>query len=175
MQRSLALKPQRLQGSFKDKLDLHPRKVTGLKWARLKDKPASLSVGRKRGAKGQGLKYEARAISHLTALFPPGDLRYHLWIEYLDDNGLSWAEPEAVVIRPTELILFEVKLTGCQYGLEQMRDLYAPLLSSIFLRPVRGLQVCRAVCRSTPGPYIDSVDDFIEDGPQWATYHLPRT
>jgi hypothetical protein len=98
--------------------------------------------------------------------------RYHDWIKFEDTNGLGGAEPELWALCPAEILLVEVKLTGCEYGRLQMRDLYAPLLSHMFGgRPVRCLQICRSVAPNTPVPIIHSLANWLAFPEPYATLH----
>lgn len=108
-----------------------------------------------------------------TEWWPTLGLRYHEWIEFTDDRGKGYCEPEAFAVLPHEIILIEVKLTGCRYGHEQMAGLYIPLLSHIFRRPVRGLQICKAINAETPGPFVDDPNDFLRSNLTLATWHWP--
>lgn len=108
-----------------------------------------------------------------TEWAPTLEWRYHEWIDFTDDRGNGGCEPEAFAVLPHEVVLVEVKLTGCRYGHEQLAGLYVPLLSHIFARPVRALQICRAVNASTPGPFVDNVADFLASFVPLATWHWP--
>lgn len=104
-----------------------------------------------------------------TRLGPP---IYHQWIEYLDANGKGWAEPEAYYVAEDRIILVECKLTGGPGGREQLENLYAPLLSHIYKKPVHCLLICRNVTVETPGPYVASIEDFIQQELMFGTWHL---
>lgn len=110
----------------------------------------------------------------MTSLLSPSPSHYHQWIEYWDSSGQHWCEPEFFAILPTEVLLVECKRTGCNYGVQQMEGLYAPLLAHLFLRPVRCLQVCKIVTRDTPGPYVDDLAAFINSSLPRATWHWPH-
>lgn len=100
-------------------------------------------------------------------------VQYHEWIDFEDANGRGGAEPEAFAVLPNEVVLVEVKLTGCRYAHEQLGGLYAPLLSHIYRRPVRGLQICKAITADTPGPFVDSAEAFLTSSLSLATWHWP--
>lgn len=95
------------------------------------------------------------------------------WIRFTDANGDGWAEPDGFLLLDHEVVVFEIKLTGCRYAVQQLRDLYAPLLLRLFERPVRGLQICRALGPATPGPFVEDVDEFLTSALPLATWHWP--
>lgn len=97
-------------------------------------------------------------------------ITYHQWIEFYDQNGKGWCEPELFILGG-ELILMEVKLTGGPHGKAQMEHLYKPLLENIFERSVRCLLICKYKTEETPGPFVDSVEEFIKGGESFATLH----
>lgn len=111
-----------------------------------------------------------------SAVTPTPEIRRHDWVEYVDSNGEGQAEPDLVLVLPDAVTVVEVKLTGCRYGHEQLSGLYLPLAAHIWRRPVRGLQVCKALGRDTPGPFISDpvafVTDTAGDG-AIATWHWP--
>jgi len=91
-------------------------------------------------------------------------------VEFADANGHGKAEMDVIAVLPHEVIVVEVKLTGCRFGHEQLTGLYSPLLSHIYSRPVRGLQICKGVTGDTPGPYVDSPEEFINSSLPLATW-----
>ena len=106
---------------------------------------------------------------------------YHQWINFLAEVTepgktessvkTGYAEPEGWVERPNEVILFECKLTGGVAGKAQGVGLYAPLLEHLLGKPVRVLQICRHVSCETPGPFVDSIEEFIASDFEYATWH----
>lgn len=106
-------------------------------------------------------------MARLKAKWP--SIHYHQWIEYADANGSGRCEPEAYVVFPDRIVLFECKLTGCALGRTQMEHLYAPLLAHIYARPVVCVQLCKSLTSATPGPFIDSLDD-VEALPRTVPY-----
>lgn len=97
----------------------------------------------------------------------------HVWVDFFADGAPGSAEADVVAVRPHEVVVVEVKVTGCRYGHEQLEGLYVPLLRHIYSRPVRGLQVCKVVNAETPGPYVDSIEDFLSGDLPLATWHWP--
>lgn len=100
-------------------------------------------------------------------------LLYHQWILFRDARGDGRCEPEAFVVGEREVLLYEVKLTGCRYGYEQLVGLYAPLLAHVYSLPVRSLQICRAVHADTPGPFVEDLNEFVNGSAPYAVLHAP--
>lgn len=80
------------------------------------------------------------------------------WLQFIDFAGRGMAQPDAYLIRPKSVILFEIKLTQCKSGLLQIGQLYRPLLRHIYSRPVVGVLVCKNLIYS-PG-------EWLIDGPE---------
>lgn len=110
-------------------------------------------------------------IRHLQSVWGTA-LRYHQWIEYYADGRKGWAEPEAFIEFKDVLVLVECKLTGGLTGRLQMLWLYRPLLEHIFNKPVRSLLVCHGVTPETPGPFVNSLEEFISSGEEFGTWPL---
>lgn len=85
-------------------------------------------------------------------------LRYHQWIEWSDALGTHVCEPDAYVVQPSRVILFEMKLTASLHGVAQL-DLYAELLARIYARPVVRVLVCKSLAPGVPGPFVDTLDE----------------
>lgn len=67
----------------------------------------------------------------------------------MDQMGPGHAQPDAFLVLPKHILLYECKLTQTVNAFLQMAQLYVPLLEQIFERPVMTLQVCRNL-RYTP-------------------------
>lgn len=105
----------------------------------------------------------------------PG-LRPNQWVQFEDANGPGQCEPDAFLVTPEEVLIFEVKLTACRYGFEQLEGLYAPLLGHLFKRPVRCLQIAKAL---HPGlqevPQVRALAEFtVSIGPPVGLLHVPH-
>ena len=99
------------------------------------------------------------------------DLRQNEWIEYEDDNGKGFAQPDGFVVIREFVFLFECKLTGGPAGKEQMLDTYVPLLEHMFERPVRSLLVCKWRTPDTPGPFVENWIEFLRSGHSYACWN----
>jgi hypothetical protein len=149
------------------------RRIGTLLFVSLCQRPSHIpQQKRARGSKARGLAYEKRVARELrTRLGLP--FTFHQWIKFHETNGdQGYAEPEGWFELADEIILVECKLTGVQYGHEQMLHTYKPLLEWHFKKPVRCLMICRGVLPNTPGPFVDSIEDFIQSGLPLATWHF---
>jgi hypothetical protein len=78
------------------------------------------------------------------------DLVVAQWLEFLDENGRGFAQPDVYLVGPHSVVLFEAKLTQRDSALSQIGQLYRPLLRFIYKRPVVGVLVCKNL-RKDPG------------------------
>ena len=58
------------------------------------------------------------------------------WIRFADGNGPGWAQPDFYLVQPRRVICWEAKLSYVPEGLDQLTELYVPLLEHIYERPV---------------------------------------
>lgn len=72
-----------------------------------------------------------------------GDFHVGQWIEYADASGRHYAQPDVYVVLDEITICIECKLTQSEAALFQIADLYRPLLTKIYGRPVVGVVACR--------------------------------
>lgn len=102
-------------------------------------------------------------------------LIYHQWIEWADATGVHRCEPDAYLVLPDRIILFEVKLTASQYGVAQACDLYAPLLHLLYGKPVVSILLAKSLAPAIPGPFIDTLDEVLAvPAPGYACLIQPR-
>ena len=154
-----------------------PRKIEGLYFvSRLSERPRNIpKPSRLTGSRAAGIAYEKKVIRTLKRRFPTADLKYHEWLQFADKNGGGYAEPEAYIVLKEFVFLLECKRTGGLAGKLQVTELYAPLLERVYERPVRSLLICKYVTESTPGPFVQSVEEFLMGSMPFATWHwLPE-
>lgn len=96
----------------------------------------------------------------------------HPWIEYYDIKlGHGFCEPEAYIEFENRVLIVECKRTGCVEGLTQMQFLYAPLIHHILKKPIQMLQICHFVTKSTPVPFVNSIEEFLQTDQPYGTWH----
>lgn len=78
------------------------------------------------------------------------------------------AQPDAYLVGPHSVVVFEIKLTQRDSALTQIGQLYRPLLQHIYRLPVVGVVVCKNLVYSPgrfmiEGPHdvVDRVDEQI--------------
>jgi hypothetical protein len=147
-----------------------PRQIDRLLAASFCERPTFIPVAKRRtGSRATGASYEKKLVRSLKRNFPQA--KYHQWIHFMDATGPHYCEPELFIERKAEVILLEAKLTGGPLGRMQMEGLYKPLLEKIIGKPVRCLLVCKNVTVETPGPFIASLEAFINSDLPFATWH----
>lgn len=75
------------------------------------------------------------------------DLKIGQWIEFEDEEGFGYAQPDVFLVLPSRIILFECKLSETLRGHTQLSSLYSPLLEEIYLRPVVKILACKNLTR----------------------------
>lgn len=129
------------------------RRISGIKWARACERPACIPVGRPRGAKAEGIRYEKKLGTFLDFA------KRGCWFEYEDSKGHGWCQMDYLFGFQGTLFVLEVKYTYTEAAWAQLEELYFPVLRAAFNRPVRGIQVCKrldgpprsALCASLAG------------------------
>lgn len=100
-------------------------------------RPACIPVGRPRGAKAAGLRYE-RA---LAAALPQAE--HGAWFEYRDANGPGYCQPDLLLHLPSITVVLEIKYTWTDKAYDQIEKLYLPVLQIALGKPVIGMQICK--------------------------------
>lgn len=114
------------------------RMVKGLKWARPTTRPGCILIGRPRGAKRAGVKYErdlAIAMPHLV---------HGQWFEFEDLNGHGYCQVDFLWHYGDESVgILESKYTWTEDGHRQIERLYRPVLEGAGWRNIWGIVVCK--------------------------------
>lgn len=116
------------------------RKIEGLKWAKVLEKrPACIPLGRARGAKAAGLRYErslAEELEHIGA-------KHGQWFEFEDANGHGYAQADFVMRSGAGVAVLEAKYTWTMDGHVQLERLYRPLVERVWELEVLPILVCK--------------------------------
>ena len=151
------------------------REISGLKWARLiPGRPPRIPAAKnRRGSRAKGLAFERRVGKKLSCMIQRGELNGKLfsghWIEFEDENGRGYAQPDHFVLTSNRIILVECKLTQRSAAWIQLRRLYKPLLEHIFGQQV----ICVQSCHNLREDGEDIVSNFLlaRDGAIWHYIH----
>lgn len=103
-------------------------------WARFARYPPSF-VRRptRRGAAGQGVRYEEEAARHLQKEL--GEEFIHgPWMVFRNETGQRWCQPDGLWIDPVRgvITIIEIKYSHCIEAWEQLRKLYEPVVRKAF-------------------------------------------
>ena len=86
------------------------------------------------------------------------------WIEFADENGQGWAQPDIYVVQEDQVVLFECKLTYVEEAWPQMHALYVPLLMALYRKPVLCVQVCKNLIPGAPRSNVRLQEALRPDG-----------
>lgn len=135
------------------------RHVSNLIYARrLLQRPAFIPQSRPRGFKALGTRYESLVSRNL-----PGSER-GLWWEYSDANGLGFCQTDFIVIGRRYVLIIECKHTWTPTGMEQLQDLYLPVVSLALGLPTIGVQLCKHLVTHTHSTALicPTLEDAVE-------------
>lgn len=115
------------------------RQIRGLKWARALDvRPKTIPIGRPRGAKAAGIRYERELGMYLGEFWIHGP-----WFEFEDVNGAGYCQPDFIRMSNAGIDVLECKYTWTMEAYKQLEGLYCPVLGMIYHLPIRAVQVCK--------------------------------
>ena len=109
-----------------------------LRWAKEIGRPASIPLGRPRGAKLEGIRYERKLA---TALASPVCGQ---WFDYTDASGrYGFCQTDAIVRVGETLVVLEAKYTWTEDGHRELEGLYLPVVEEAgWAKPI-GLVISR--------------------------------
>lgn len=121
------------------------RQIDALAWARPCQRPIGIPVGRPRGAKLAGIRYERSLANALPAA------KHGQWFEFEDWNGRGFCQPDLLLGCDGICWVLEVKYSWTIDGHRQLEGLYLPVVARAIDRPVHGLVVCRRLTEGMKG------------------------
>lgn len=134
------------------------RVISGLSFAAPCARPAGIPVGRPRGTKRLGIKYEKDFANALGARFP-GAVTPGQWFHFVDINGSGYCQTDILLRLRGEIFLFECKLTDTERARSQLSRLYIPVVERCFALPARGITVTRHLSGETqPASVVDQLE-----------------
>jgi hypothetical protein len=132
------------------------RRIRGLKWAKqLHEWPDSIPRPRPRGVKAYGRRYESLVAK---ALGP--DAIHGAWWEYKDANGPGLCQTDFLIVGAMALVL-ECKHTWTLEGIEQLQDLYLPVVAMALGKRTIGVQVCKNLVAWAEGPRGETLSEAV--------------
>lgn len=128
------------------------RVVSGLKWAKALDgRPRGIPIGRARGAKRHGVKYErdfAKAV---------GPSAWHgKWFEFVDSNGHGHCQPDFLMRVGDSIVILECKYSYVAEARSQLTRLYKPVVEAAFGAKAVGITVCKNLTSQMPNTKVTS-------------------
>lgn len=66
-----------------------------------------------------------------------------LWLEFEDESGFGFCQPDVVLVGEDRVVVVECKLTQTDQAEDQLELLYMPIVRLLFGLPVFGVQICR--------------------------------
>lgn len=120
------------------------RSVVDLLWAKSSQNPWPKLKRHPRGAKGLGLGYELALAKALP------NASHGLWFEFCDRNGRGFCSPDLIIEGKDEILAIECKLTNYPEAVMQLTNLYRPVLTAVYHRPVRGLVALKYLNPASP-------------------------
>lgn len=137
------------------------RRISGLLSARRLDcRPPSIPIGRPRGAKAAGMRYQRLVEKALLAAFPGSGLDVGPWFEFADVNGRGYCQPDILIYSPIrdQYIIVEIKLSNFEAAQAQIIDLYAPVIERATRSRPLGLIIMKNLSPVVPAARI--FEDF---------------
>lgn len=115
------------------------RTIVGLKWAReLDGKPSYIPIGRSRGAKAFGVRYERE----LAKALPKGWLR-GVWFEFEDLHGPGCCQVDFLYSDTFGATVLELKYTWNLAGQQELNQLYLPIVRRALGLQTNGIVVTK--------------------------------
>lgn len=140
------------------------RKLVGLYAARSLDaRPECIPVGRPRGIKAKGLRYERIVAKALLSRFGNASgLTFGQWFEYHDANGRGYAQVDMMLydISKDIYVIGEIKLTDTPAARKQLDALYIPVVEMAMGTRAVGMVIARNLTSASATSEI--FDKFIE-------------
>lgn len=135
----------------------HHRVISGLlsSW-RLESRPPCIPIGRPRGVKAAGMRYQRLFEKALLTEFPSHGVTVAPWFEFRDVNGRGYCQPDAIVydIHTDAWVIIECKLTDYEGARRQMDELYVPVVKKALGEVSGRLVVLRNVTNVTAAPRL---------------------
>ena len=156
-----------------ERLERSHRVVAGLLQAQLSTKVPHREITLY-GWKQKGIRFQ-RTVGRYLKRELPYEIFAGQWLEFEDANGSGFAQPDFYFLTDRALFCLEAKLTQKLQGRLQIDELYRPLLSRIYQKPVVGILVCKNLTRD-PGQWkISNPMEVLDETREltWMWHFLP--
>lgn len=122
-------------------------------------RPRCIPVGRPRGSKAEGLRYE-KAL--LGALGPP-IVRGQWWQYVLAGEGKArWCQTDLLLNGASSALIIECKLSWVPEGQESLTRLYVPVVERALSKPAFGIVACRNLRRGIGAAVVGDLDEAVQ-------------
>lgn len=121
------------------------RQIVGLQKAEPCERPKTIPVGRPRGAKAAGLRYERSLAKAMPAA------KHGQWFQFQDRAGDGCCQTDLLLGSDGACFVIEAKYTWTLEGHEQLERLYLPVVGMALARPCFGIVVARRLLSQMPG------------------------
>lgn len=105
---------------------------------RLRGWPDIIPRSRSRGVKALGHRYEKAVAKQLGH-----NARQGVWWAYRDANGPGLCQTDFIIVGEVWAVILECKHTWTFEGMEQLQDLYIPVVEKALDKRAIGVQVCK--------------------------------
>lgn len=130
------------------------RRITRLQHAEmLAEWPENIPRPRPRGVKALGSRYEAAVSRQLGPEAKRGQ-----WWRFADANGPGLCQTDFCIFGDIWLVILECKHTWTEEGMDQLRELYLPVVEMATSKRMIGIQVCKHLVPGHTGPVYDSLE-----------------
>ena len=120
-------------------------------------RPDCIPIGRAKGKKAAGLRYEKQFAAHT-----PGSLRGQ-WFEYEIRGRTKYCQPDILVsFFPQAMLVLELKYTFVPEAITKMRQLYLPVVSKALKVPAVGAVVVKNLTSGWIGPITHDLSEAFQ-------------
>lgn len=124
--------------------DSRSHRISGLMSAHLSAVPARQPPTRRKGAYGNGLRYEKRVGGELLRQFGRERVTLGPWYRFVDLDGIGNCQPDAIVAFDDFDLIVEAKSSHTRAAWQQLVQLYHPVVTKASGRPALLLEMTRS-------------------------------
>jgi hypothetical protein len=103
-----------------------------------------------------GKRYEAAVSKQLGPMAQQG-----IWWEYKDSNGPGLCQTDFIIEGEIWCIILECKHSWTAEGMEQLNELYLPVLEMALNKKTAGIQVCKHLSSQCFGRIYDNLETAV--------------